>query len=157
MLSKYDASEYTPSTVINYTTNTSLSQKQTKTIATYTPTFKKGNISLSMFVWDNGQCYFYVYVKKNGTAIYTYTTTNVLLDTTITIENIYNTDTITIDVYNPDGSYWRTTATKFIWEYTKAIEYIPKKSLPFELKSIGNKLVAYLFGKLPNGTRWDGN
>lgn len=152
MLSKYDASEYTPSTVINYTTNTSLSQKQTKTIATYTPTFKKGNISLSMYVWDNWQSYFYVYVKKNGTAIYTYTQTSVLLDTTITIEDIYNTDTITIDVYNPDSSYWRTTATKFVWEYTKATEYIPKKGIPSILKTIWEKAKNILFGRLPNGT-----
>ena len=157
MLSKYNASDYTPTTVINYDANVSFQRQETKNIVSYTPSFKKWNISLYMYVWDSTGAHLYIYVKKNGTTIYSHTDINTELDTTITIENVLNTDTITLDAYNPDSTYWRTTHITANWVYTRAKEYIPKKSIPFVLKNIWAYITCYLFGKLPNGVRWDGN
>ena len=159
MLSKYNSSQYAPKKVINYSnTSLSLNKSETKTVVNYTVDFPKCNIEIALNVGNGTASYCYVYVKKNGTNVFSHTDKNANLDTTIMLENIVNWDVIKVDIYNPDGTYWQTVRVNNIeGNLIRAAEYTPKKSLPFELKSIGNKLVAYLFGRLPNGIWRDGN
>ena len=159
MLSKYNSSQYAPKKVINYSnTSLSLNKSERKTVVNYTVDFPKCNIEIALNVGNGNATYCYVYVTKNGTNVFSHTNKNANLDTTIMLENIVKWDVIKVDIYNPDGTYWQTVSVNNIeGNLIRAAEYTPKKSLPFELKSIGNKLVAYLFGRLPNGIWRDGN
>ena len=153
MLSKYNSSQYAPKKVINYSNGSlSLWKVDNKNIINYN-ILADWKLNMSLDISKNTDN-IYVYVKKNDVDVMTPTTLWTDLKTSFDLD-VIKWDNIKVNIYNQESIARTVSVNGIVWTLTR--DDTPKKSLPFELKSIGNKLVAYLFGRLPNGIWRDGN